>query len=273
MMIFVMQVNSLLHKPGRGIGALFLALLAGCAATTPGPTETDRLLDNCQISLNTSRLQRDSCEADLDDTRLALQKLQSDSQSQIADCLTERDQFAESLSDTELALSRCRQSSAVIDENLARLKRREQEIRHNLEEQIMARDVEVQLLMDQLSVRVLDKILFKSGSAEILPTGFKVLEKIANALRDGDDIIRIEGHTDNVPIGPNLKHRYPSNWELSAMRAASVIRYLQFGQSIDPERLMLVSMSKYRPIATNENDTGRQRNRRVEIVLRAAERY
>ncbi len=272
-MILVKRVYSLVYKPGRGVALLLFALLVGCATTTPGPTETDRLLDNCQISLDTSRLQRDSCETDLDKTQLALQKLQLDSQSQLTDCLTHREQLADSLSDTELALSRCRQSSAVADENLARLKRREQEIRRNLEEQIVARDVEVQLLMDQLSVRVLDKILFKSGSAEILPGGFKVLEKIANALRDGDDTIRIEGHTDNVSIGPNLKHRYPSNWELSAMRAASVIRYLQFGQSIDPERLMLVSMSKYRPIATNESDTGRQRNRRVEIVLRAAERY
>jgi chemotaxis protein MotB len=81
------------------------------------------------------------------------------------------------------------------------LKQREQEIRRNLEEEIEARDVEVQLLMDQLSVRVLDKILFKSGSAEILATGYKVLDKIGEALSNGDEMIRIEGHTDNKPMG------------------------------------------------------------------------
>ena len=261
------------HKFVTGFGMFVLAALVGCATTETGPTELDRLFENCQISLKTSRIQRDACEAELDKSRFALQTLEAHSQERMTDCLTIRDLLDDRLSDTELALSRCNQSSAVAEENLARLKRREQEIRRNLEEQIEAQDVEVQLLMNQLSVRVLDNILFKSGSAEILPTGFKVLDEIASAIRDGGDIIRIEGHTDNVPIGPNLKFRYPSNWELAAMRAASVIRYLQFGQAIAAERLMLVSWSKYQPITANDDDRGRQRNRRVDIILSAAERY
>lgn len=249
------------------IAGFALTILAACATPVTGPTETDRLLENCQISLNTSRLQRDSCEAELNKTGLALENLEIDSRAQIEDCMAMYDLLNNRFMETEQALSRCDQSKEITGENLARLKRREQALRRNLDEQITAREIEVQLLMNKLSVRVLDKILFKSGSAEILPTGFKVLGHIADAIRDGDDIIRIEGHTDNVPIGPALKYRYPSNWELAAMRAASVIRYLHFGQDISPQRLMLVSWSKYRPITGNEDDSGRQRNRRVEIVL------
>lgn len=260
------------YKLCVGLGIFVVAALAGCATTPAGPTESERRLENCQISLNTSRLQRDTCEAELDETALALQELEAYSEAQLTDCLTMRDLFDDRLLKTERALSQCNQTTAIANENLLRLKRREQEIRRNLEEQIEERDVEVQLLMDQLSVRVLDKILFKSGSAEILPTGLKVLDQIVNAIREGDDIIRIEGHTDNVPIGPNLKHRYPSNWELAAMRAASVIRYMQLGQAIAPERLMLVSWSKFQPITSNDDKQRRQRNRRVEIVLGGPER-
>lgn len=247
--------------------SLVIPMLYGCATAVTAPTESERQLENCRISLNTSRLQRDDCDAELEKTGLALQNLEAYSQSQIADCVTMRELQDDRLLATEQALAQCRQTGEIANENLSQLRRREQDLRRNLEEQIELRDVEVQLLMDRLSVRVLDKILFKSGSAEILPTGLNVLELIANAIREGEDIIRIEGHTDNVPIGPNLKHRYPSNWELAAMRAASVIRFMQFGQGIAPERLMLVSWSKYQPIATNETDSGRQRNRRVEIVI------
>ncbi len=271
-MLSLRLVWPLENKLVAGFVIFVFANLAGCATTATGPPESDRLLENCRISLNTSRLQRDECEAELDETRLALQKLEDHSEAQISDCLTMRGLLEDRLLNTEQALSRCHETGAATEDNLARLKRREQEIRRNLEEQIEARDIEVQFLMDRLSVRVLDKILFKSGSAEILPTGLNVLHQIANAIRDGDDIIRIEGHTDNVPIGPSLKHRYPSNWELAAMRAASVVRYLQFAQAIAPERLMLVSWSKFQPITSNDDKQGRQRNRRVEIVLSAADR-
>jgi len=259
---------------GNSVFTLLISvLLTSCASTPSGPTESDRQLENCQISLSTSRLQRDSCESELASVRDDMQVLRTETDTQMAICLTERDLLAEKLSGKEQEFSECRKSRTLANENLARLKQREQEIRRNLQEEIEARDVEVQLLMDQLSVRVLDKILFKSGSAEILATGYKVLDKIGNALHDGDDAIRIEGHTDNMPIGPKLKSLYPSNWELAAMRAASVIRYLQFRRDIDPARLVLVSLSKYRPVAGNDSDQGRQRNRRVEIVLKASEQF
>lgn len=148
-----------------------------------------------------------------------------------------------------------------------RMKELESGLRHVLQSEIGNKDVEIDRLRSQLSVRVLDRILFQSGSAEILPHGGKVLDAVAAALAGGDETIRIEGHTDTVPIGPNLKDKYFSNWELSSGRASSVVRYFTDSHGIDPIRMEAVGFSEYRPVASNETWEGRQRNRRVAIVL------
>lgn len=148
-----------------------------------------------------------------------------------------------------------------------RMKELESGLRHRLQSEIGNKDVEIDRLRSQLSVRVLDRILFHSGSAEILPQGGKVLDAVAAALAGGDETIRIEGHTDTVPIGPNLKDKYFSNWELSTGRASSVVRYFTDSHGIEPIRMEAVGFSEYRPVAANDTWEGRQRNRRVAIVL------
>jgi chemotaxis protein MotB len=151
-----------------------------------------------------------------------------------------------------------------------KLKQRESDLRERLQTELTDKDVEISTLRGQLSVSVLDKILFKSGSATILPAGLTVLEKVTKVLAQTDDMIRVEGHTDNVPISDKLKEKYASNWELSAARAASVVRYFQQGENkIDPTRMEAVGYAEYRPVAPNDTDANKQRNRRVEIVLTA----
>ena len=142
-------------------------------------------------------------------------------------------------------------------------------LRLSLQDEIRTRDVEIETLKDKLTVRVLNRILFKSGSAQILPAGIAVLNKLGKDLEMTQDYIRVEGHTDRVPIGPQLKTKYYSNWELSAARAASVVRYFEFAQKIDPLRLEAVGFSKYRPVAMGNTPEDLQRNRRVEIVITA----
>lgn len=96
------------------------------------------------------------------------------------------------------------------------------------------------------------------------------LEEAARRLEENDrpeKNNRIEGHTDNVPIGPRLKARYPTNWELGAARAVNVARFLQGEAGIDPLRLSAVSYGQYRPVASNKTAAGRARNRRIEIIL------
>ena len=164
----------------------------------------------------------------------------------------------------------CKKAAEATREYADQLKQRETDLRDRLQKELTDKDVEISSLRGQLSVSVLDKILFKSGSADVLPAGLVVLEKVARVLAATDDMIRVIGHTDNVPISGRLKDKYYSNWELSAARAAGVVRYFQLGENkIDPQRLEAVGYAEYHPVAPNDNDVNRKRNRRVEIILTA----
>lgn len=164
----------------------------------------------------------------------------------------------------------CKKATEEARQYGEKLKQREADLRDRLQKELTDKDVEINQLKGQLTVSVLDKILFKSGRADILPAGQAVLEKVARVLAKTDDMIRVEGHTDNVPISERLKEKYFSNWELSAARAASVVRYFQLGEhKIDPLRLEAVGFAEHRPLAPNDTDANKQRNRRVEIVLTA----
>ncbi|ABB32772.1 OmpA/MotB domain protein [Geobacter metallireducens RCH3] len=127
--------------------------------------------------------------------------------------------------------------------------------------------VTISELKGKLTVNMVDAILFDSGKAEVKQGGMEVLAKVVDILKGVQDkMIRIEGHTDNVQIVGNLTKRFPTNWELSAARAINVARYLQ-GQGIDPTVLVAVANGEYRPVASNDTEEGRAKNRRIEIVL------
>lgn len=127
--------------------------------------------------------------------------------------------------------------------------------------------VTISELKGKLTVNMVDAILFDSGKAEVKQGGTEVLAKVVDVLKGVQDkMIRIEGHTDNVQIVGNLAKRYPTNWELSAARAINVARYLQ-SQGIDPAVLVAVANGEHRPVAPNNTEEGRARNRRIEIVL------
>ena len=116
-----------------------------------------------------------------------------------------------------------------------------------------------------IEVEIRDSILFPSGSAQLQPDAIPVLEEVAGILREFPNPIRVEGHTDNVPINTIV---YPSNWELSAARATSVVR-LFAEAGIVPERMVAQGYGEYRPVAGNDTPEGRARNRRVVIVVLA----
>lgn len=131
--------------------------------------------------------------------------------------------------------------------------------------------VTISELKGKLTVNLVDSVLFDSGKAEVKPEGLMVLQKVIDILKGlKDKAIRIEGHTDNVPIVGALTRRYPTNWELSAARAINVARYLQ-QQGIDPTLLAAVAYGEFKPVAANDSDEGRAKNRRIEIVLVAKE--
>ena len=110
---------------------------------------------------------------------------------------------------------------------------------------------------------------YDSGDAAIKAENYKLLDQLIEYLRTSGDMrmIRIEGHTDNVEIGPSLKSRYPSNWELSKVRANGVLRYLVEKGGVASERISAVGLGDTKPTATNIAEEGRTKNRRVEILL------
>jgi chemotaxis protein MotB len=128
--------------------------------------------------------------------------------------------------------------------------------------------VTIERLEDRLHVAFVDRILFDFGKASISPSGRRILRMVGKTLNDvHSKRIRIIGHTDTASIHPEYRYKYPSNWELSAARAASVVRFLQKECGVNPWRMEAVGRSFYDSTATNLTEEGRAENRRVEIVI------
>jgi chemotaxis protein MotB len=154
------------------------------------------------------------------------------------------------------------------EDEIARLRGTYDELVASMEKEIEDGQVTITQLADRLSVSMVDKILFPSGEADITEEGLKVLERVGKILKNTQDkMIRVEGHTDNVPIHPNLQDKFPTNWELSTTRATNVVRFLQEKVGIKGTRLHAVGLSEYHPVATNDTKAGRSQNRRIEINL------
>jgi chemotaxis protein MotB len=137
-----------------------------------------------------------------------------------------------------------------------------------LNKEIKAGQVAITQLKDRLSLSMVEKVLFDSGSADIKKDGQKVLDRVGRILKEvTDKQISIEGHTDNVPIGLKLQQKFPTNWELSTTRATNVARYLQEKAGLDPGLLIASGFSEYHPVESNDTEEGRAKNRRIEIVL------
>jgi len=120
---------------------------------------------------------------------------------------------------------------------------------------------------------LMKQLRFESGEATITSEGHQVLDELIAYLKTtaGDRLIRVEGHADNMEIGPSLKSRYETNWDLSKARAGGVLHYLLETGGIDSAKLSSVSYGDTKPIAGNATETGRQKNRRVDIVLYSPE--
>lgn len=127
------------------------------------------------------------------------------------------------------------------------------------------KDVDVKVLKGVVYISLNDTMLYKSGSYEISPSAMDILSKIAKIIKDYKDYdVLVEGNTDNVPISrTNIRN----NWDLSALRASSVVQALQDDFGINPSRLSAAGRGEYNPVATNETADGRAKNRRTQIII------
>jgi chemotaxis protein MotB len=159
-------------------------------------------------------------------------------------------------------------TKSLTEEQMAKLKSTYTNLVTDLQQQIQNREVTIEELEEKLSITFVDRILFDFGRATIKREGRKILTKVGETLKNvGDKKIRVVGHTDSVPISQEYKDKYPSNWELSAARAAAVVRFLKWKCQIEPESMEAVGRSFHEPVASNDTEEGRARNRRVEIII------
>lgn len=150
----------------------------------------------------------------------------------------------------------------------ARMQEEMASMRRNMNEMLREKNVIVKKLNDLTIIEMEHSILFDSGNADLSADGQAIVREMATAFNQYPGYhMRIEGHTDNVPVGAVLKQRYFSNWELSAARAASVIRYMIYGLKVPAEKLSIAGYADNRPIADNNEEKGRAQNRRIRAVV------
>jgi chemotaxis protein MotB len=171
---------------------------------------------------------------------------------------------------TQLAAAKAELSTAVAskDEELAKLKATETELKDKLKAELSSGDISLTEDGGKLRVGLVDKVLFNSGEAAVNKRGENVLMRVGSILAGiADRQILVSGHTDQTPIGEKRATQFATNWELSVARATNVVRFLQEKANVPGERLVASGYGEFHPVASNKTATGRAKNRRIEILL------
>lgn len=178
-----------------------------------------------------------------------------------------RDELEAEAKRTSSELEAARGEAARKQREIEEMKGTYESLLGKLKKEMESGGIKVEMTKEGLSVKIMGKVLFASGRDNISRQGKEVLDRVSGILKDvNDKMIRIEGHTDNKPIGPKIIDRFPTNWELSASRATHVVKYLA-KSGVDPKMMSAGGLSMYYPVATNDTKEGREQNRRIEIIL------
>lgn len=231
----------------------YLCSTAAAAALALGGCVTQGTYEELQAQKNQEIATLESERAALETQRAALAR----EKAAIEDQRTELAKQVEALeSQKEKLVSSSQQSQEQYDALVS-----------SLSDQVKKGQLQVRRYKDMLTVDVAEQLFFDSGRAALKDGGKAVLKEVAAAMQNyGEKAIRVVGHTDNVPIAKAWRNVFPSNWELSAARATTVVRFLQEA-GIEPERLIATGRAQYEPVSPNDSAEGRQKNRRIEITL------
>jgi chemotaxis protein MotB len=153
---------------------------------------------------------------------------------------------------------------------ISELREAQRDLSETLGKEIAAGDVLIQERRGELVVDVADRLLFEPGKADISEAGKELLAQVAKSVQRLPPKLRFQvgGHTDSQRVvSPELVERYPTNWELSTARASNVVRHLQEVGKVPGHKLIAAGFAQYRPASTNNTKTGRQKNRRIEIIV------
>jgi chemotaxis protein MotB len=211
-----------------------------------------------------SKGEYEKLEADKSQEIAALQKERNGLQEQVQGLQSQRSRLEQQQGDLRKQVDALEQQKAQLQTASQQKLSQYDSLVKNLTEEVKKGELQVRQYKDMLTVDVAEQLFFDSGRANLKDTGKSVLKKVGEALKGYEDkVVRIVGHTDNVPIKTKV---FPSNWELSVARATTVVRYLQ-EVGVPPERMVASGRAEYQPIAENDNAEGRMKNRRIEITL------
>jgi chemotaxis protein MotB len=217
-----------------------------------------------QEKISAMQAQIDTLSADMTSLREKLRYDEGSLATKEAELRSTRDRLAE----VQALVDELSKSKRKLEAAKAELEKKSDEyasLASSLRGEIEAGRIELMELRGRTTVQLKDKILFASGSSTLGAEGKDALRRVAEALRNlQGKVIRVEGHTDNVPTGAGGP--FPSNWELSTARALAVVHALK-DAGVDPTRLSGAGFAEFQPIATNDTPEGRSLNRRIEIVL------
>jgi chemotaxis protein MotB len=248
-------------------------LLVGGCVPLARVDDQKRETDNCYSALERENLRKKDLAKAVAELEQALQDLTNE-RKRLAE---EKGSLQGSLSSLEQAvadrmkeISRLTAEKSQLERERAELEKKSETfdaLVSGLQEEMEKKLIDVKRSGQRITVNVSDQILFDSGKTEVKPAGQAALDKIAKILAGVHDRrIDIEGHTDNLKITGELARVFPTNWELSATRATTVVRYLE-ARGVDARRMAAVGKSEFRPVSPNTTPVGRQSNRRIEIVL------
>ena len=255
---------------------LAMTLLAGALLITSCASKKD--LENCQLENKdlTSNLQNTKEQLAASNSRV------SSLEEQVKELRRTNARLQQSL---DKSLTNVSQNNVSIEKLVDQINESNQYIRHLVEVKSKSdslnmvltnnltrslskeelKEVDVQVLKGVVYISLADNMLYKSGSYEINDRAAETLSKIAKIIMDYKDYdVLVEGNTDNVPIS---RENIRNNWDLSCLRASSVVQFLQNRYGVDPKRLTAGGRGEYNPLATNSTEVGKQRNRRTQIII------
>ena len=248
-------------------GVLLLSSCAGKKALLECQNENKALTENYQNTreqLAAAQARANSLEEQLSQAKKDYARLQSSldksltnasqnnvSIEKLVDQINESNQYIRHLVEVK---SKSDSLNMVLTNNLTRSLSKEE-----------MKEVDVQVLKGVVYISLADNMLYKSGSYEINDRAAETLSKIAKIITDYKDYdVLVEGNTDNVPIS---RENIRNNWDLSCLRASSVVQFLQTRFGVDPKRLTAGGRGEYNPLTTNNTEVGKQRNRRTQIII------
>lgn len=262
---------------------IVVALAAGCMLMSSCALKKD--LDNCRMENSTLSGKYQDAREQLASANARIQSLEE----QLATARKGNDKLQGALKDMQSSLNQSLSNANSNNVNISKLvdqiNESNQYIRHlvdvktksdslnlvltnNLTRSLSReelKEVDVQVLKGVVYISLADNMLYKSGSYEINDRAAETLSKIAKIITDYKDYdVLIEGNTDDVPI---LRENIRNNWDLSCLRASSVVQYLQNKFGVDPKRLTAGGRGEYNPVASNTTAVGKQRNRRTQIII------